>query len=73
MLFLGESAHRRFPQMSLQFAVHRSPFTVAGCSLISPIGRIGPSFELLTRIEPVDTSCQHPRLNCQLQTVNGEP
>jgi len=72
MLFLGESAHRRFPLMSLQFAVHRSPFTVAGCRLISPIGRIGPICELLKDIElpkasPLLTDNRRPR------TVNREP
>ena len=30
MLFLGESAHRRFPLMSLPLAVHISPLAVAG-------------------------------------------
>jgi hypothetical protein len=48
MLFLGESAHRRFPLMGSRFAVHGSQFTVAGCRLISGIS---PSGELLTCIE----------------------
>jgi hypothetical protein len=48
MLFLGESAHRRFPLMSSQFAVRRSRFAVAGCHLIS---RISPIGELFTCIE----------------------
>jgi hypothetical protein len=31
MLFLGESDHRRFPLLGSRFAVHSSPFAVAGC------------------------------------------
>jgi hypothetical protein len=67
MLFLGESDHRRFPLMSLQFAVHCSPFAVAGCHLI---GRISPIPGLLERFKPADNATPTP--NSQLQTVNCE-
>jgi hypothetical protein len=75
MLFLGESDHRRFPLMSLQFAVHCSPFAVAGCHLIGPIGRISPIGELLACIESADNDAptQPQTANCKLRTVNREP
>jgi len=53
-----------------EFAVCGSPFTVADSRLISPLGRIGPICELLTRIETADTSCQP---TAKPPTVNREP
>ena len=65
MLFLGESDHRRFPLMSLQFAVHCSPFAVAGRHLIR---RISPVGELLACIESADNDAhtQPQTANCKL-------
>jgi len=54
MLFLGESAHRRFPLVSygLRLTVRRSELSAA--ALISPIGRISPVADGLGRVEPAD-------------------
>ncbi len=67
MLFLGESDHRRFPLMSLQFAVHCSPFAVDG----SVVGRI-PISELRAHGTADMSRQREPRTaNRELRTVNS--